>query len=208
MDAKASFVLVVRRLGVVTVLDQERQLLQLNRQIDSHQAYCWGQAQHNWCKVQDAAYVRGCQHIGNALRNISRNRKNSQFRTEFDRPFCKRIRRLNREVLDHLTDLPGVRVEQADNLESLRAEALVAEKCSGEVPHANQNGTPGSVDTESRPNRGGEFLRLVANPPLTKVAKCRQVAPYLRVAHADRARDPPTGDLTAIGRPVRDTPQV
>ena len=112
-------------------MHQKRELLQLHGQIDGDQADVRRQLEHDGREIEDALDAGGNEGIGDLLGGVGGNGEDGERCPAARDHLGNLVGGLHRQAFNFLADFVRVGVEQADKLEALLGEAMIAQKRRG-----------------------------------------------------------------------------
>ncbi len=177
------------------LLDQERELFELNGQIDRNQCDAGGKAEDNRGKVKDAADACRNERIGHSLCRLGWDSDNTQFRAGGRNHQAHRLGGLDSETVHERADLARVRIEEGDDAKAALLESAVAQQRPGQIAHAGHGDEPVAVDAKNTTNGGDQFAHGIADAGLAKVSEVSEILADLCVRDTKEFAQLATGNL-------------
>src|SRR3954471_24876389 len=193
-----------------TLLPQEeRQLLQIDPQIDILQKHPWPPLHPHGGEVENAADAGVGQGVIVLLRRLGGDGEDPNLRSRLGNHLGQLLTGAYCEAANLPPDHLGIVVDPGDDVEGSIVEAEVAGEGAAEISHADDHQRVPAIEAEERIQVLGEEVHLVADTADAELAELREVLPDLGRREMIAARQLLGGDaLDALLLEVAQTAQV
>ena len=175
-------------------MHQERQLFELDSQVNRNEAHAGRHAQYYGGEVQQAADAGGYKRVRHSLSGFGRDRHQSELGMGGGKHRGHRFGRLDLQTVDALADLGRIRVKQGHEAKALLLEAAIAQQGAGQVADPDHGHQPLPVDAQPVTQSGRQVQGGITNPGLTKITQVGQVLANLVAANPQRLAEPAAGN--------------